>query len=162
MTGPRPRIPSIQYHPTTLPDPKATNIDVPVVDLFVDPGRIEPTLFTKHKTTFRDDYSDARARVGLTPTTPFLEGEVLLVNQRDEVLGGGFTTGYFWRNGSYVTPTSSSSAKIGVSRRWALENINVQEGVVLIRDVLEGEHFWLSSAVSGFCREKVRFINEAM
>jgi 4-amino-4-deoxychorismate lyase len=155
MTGSRARIPSIQRYPTMLPDPTTIDLDVPIVSLYLDTNHIESSLFTKHKTTYREHYSAARTRVGLTPTTPFFQGEVLLGNEQGEVIGGGFTTVYFWRKGSWVTPAESCGAKIGVSRRWALENTGVSEDIIPVKDVIEGEYVWLSSAVGGFCRGKV-------
>lgn len=87
------------YFPTTLSPPSShtTLSDIPTVRLYIDPGFTPNGLLTTHKTTYRDDYNAARRRVGLEESTPFTEGEVLLTNRQGEVMGGCFSTVYFWR-----------------------------------------------------------------
>ena len=46
----------------------------------VDPGRIRADILTTHKTSWRGAYNAARARAGVSETTPFAEGEVLVTN----------------------------------------------------------------------------------
>ncbi|KAH8594636.1 hypothetical protein B0O99DRAFT_484806, partial [Bisporella sp. PMI_857] len=53
------------------------------------------------------------------------------------------TTAYFYRDGSWVTPRAESGAKIGVSRRWALENSSVMEGTIMVDDVKDREMIWV-------------------
>lgn len=163
MSGQRPIVPAIPMYPTTLPLPnKKMSKQVPIVPVYVDHGFMVPSLLTRHKTTFRQPYSEARARVGLHPTTPFTQGEVLLVNTEGEVMDGGFTTVYFWRQHDcgvwgWRTPREESGAKLGVSRRWALERAGVTEGLIVVKDVVDGERVWLSSAAGGFVRGKITF-----
>ena len=163
MSGQRPIVPAIPMYPTTLPLPnKKMSKQVPIVPVYVDHGFMVPSLLTRHKTTFRRPYSEARARVGLHPTTPFTQGEVLLVNTEGEVMDGGFTTVYFWRQDDcgvwgWRTPREESGAKLGVSRRWALEHAGVTEGLIVVKDVVDGERVWLSSAAGGFVRGKITF-----
>ncbi|CCF33214.1 aminodeoxychorismate lyase [Colletotrichum higginsianum] len=103
-------------------------------------------------------YSTAWARVGLDETTSPAECDVLLHNHEGHVTGAVFRTAYFWREGAWVTPGSESGCKLGVSRRWALENAKVKEGVVLASGIEEGELVWLSSAVGGFTQGLVTLV----
>lgn len=106
MSGQRPlHPPGTLVYPTALPPPapaagpgrRVPRRPAPVIPVHVDQGSLVPSPFTRHKTTHRARYSEARARVGLRPATPLMQGEVLLVNAEGEVMDGGFTTPYFWR-----------------------------------------------------------------
>ncbi|KAK0644436.1 aminotransferase class IV-domain-containing protein [Cercophora newfieldiana] len=152
-SAPRPTT-AAMYFPTTLPPPSSHATDgVPTVALYIDPGFTPKSQLTTHKTTYRDDYNAARRRVGLHESTPFTEGEVLLTNSEGEVMGGCFSTVYFWREERWVTPRAESGCKLGVSRRWAVERAGVQERAVRKEEFKLGhvEVVWLSSAVGGFC-----------
>jgi hypothetical protein len=156
MSAPRPNIPGVPYYPLSLPSPGSEDEnDVPVIPLHLDPGYVESSLFTKHKTSYRAEYDEARKRVGFDDTVGFAAGEMLLQNERGEIMGGGVSTVYLWRDGCWVTPAAETGCKLGVSRRWALEHAGVREGVVMARYVREGELVWLSSAVGGFRQGKV-------
>lgn len=158
-SGPRHKYSNPQYYIRslhTLPASNGAENVFPVISVYLDTGSVTSSLFTKHKTTFRNEYTAARTRMGLTPSTPITGGEVLLQNHKGEVIGGGFTTAYFLRQGIYTTPAVEAGAKAGVSRRWALEHAGVKEGTVLARDIMDGEMIWLSSAVTGFIRGIVK------
>ena len=151
-SGLRPKYVDAQYYIRSLHKVTPTMGEVnttPVISIHLDTGFVIPSLFTKHKTTFRDEYTAARARVGLTPSTPITGGKILLRNNQGEIIGGGFTTAYFLREGTYITPSTMSGAKAGVSRRWALEHAGVKEGSILAEDIRYGEMIWLSSAAGG-------------
>lgn len=163
MSGQRPHVTAIPLYPTHFPAPnKKTSKHIPIVPVYVDDGFMVPSQITRHKTNYRTPYSEARARVGLHPTTPFTQGEVLLVNTEGEVMDGGFTTVYFWRQDdggewAWRTPRQESGTKLGVSRRWALENAGVTEMELLAKDVIDGEKVWLSSAGGGFVKGRITF-----
>lgn len=168
MSGERPNLPEIPRYPNALPSPyERASRKIPMIDVFVDKDTMQPSAFTRHKTTYRDTYTDARARVGLCSATPFRDGEVLLINDEGEVMDGGFTTVYFWRQDEsgewgWRTPRQESGTKLGVSRRWALEHAGVTEMAITAKEVVEGEKIWMSSAVAGFVRGKVSFERQKM
>ena len=76
--------------------------------------------------------------------------EVLVVNERGEVMEGSLTTPYFWREGRWLTPREGCGGNRGTTRRWALERGFAVEGVVRAEDVRVGEVVWLSNGVRGF------------
>lgn len=158
MSAPRPTIPGVQYFPLSLLPPDvepSVEAEIPIIPVHLDPGHVKASLFTKHKTSYRGEYNEARARVGFNDTVAFTMGEMLLQNERGEITGGGVTSVYFWRQGKWIAPAAETGCKLGVSRRWALENAGVKEGIVMAKDVQEGEIVWLSSAVGGFRRGMV-------
>ncbi|OAQ74217.1 aminodeoxychorismate lyase [Pochonia chlamydosporia 170] len=163
MSGQRPHVTAIPLYPTQFPAPnKKSSKQIPIIPVYVDDRFMVPSQITRHKTNYRAPYSEARARVGLHPTTPFIQGEVLLVNTEGEVMDGGFTTIYFWRqdeggNWGWRTPRQESGTKLGVTRRWALENAGVTEMAIMAKDVMDGEKVWLSSAGGGFVRGRITF-----
>ncbi|KAB5583039.1 hypothetical protein GE09DRAFT_288254 [Coniochaeta sp. 2T2.1] len=61
--------------------------DVPVIPIHLDPGHVPLSLVTKHKTSYRALYDAARARVGFDDSVTFALGEVLLQNERGEIMG---------------------------------------------------------------------------
>jgi len=151
LSGPRPTAATI-YFPTILPPPhKMADSNIPKVSLRMDPGWVQKSPLTTYKTTYREEYNKARQRVGVLETAGFADGEVLLTNEEEEVMGGCFSTVYFHREGRWVTPRAESGCKVGVSRRWAVECAGVEESMIQKEEVREGEVVWLSSAVGGFC-----------
>ncbi|PHH93331.1 hypothetical protein CDD83_7116 [Cordyceps sp. RAO-2017] len=166
MSGQRPRhaVGTLAY-PAALPPPgKRAPRKAPIVPVYVDRGaHLAPSSpFARHKTTLRGPYNEARSRVGLYPSTPLTQGEVLLVNAAGEVMDGGFSTLYFWRQDelglwAWRTPRRESGAKLGVSRRWALEHAGVSEMAVMAAELVDGERIWLSSATGWFVRGFVSF-----
>ncbi|KAF6825101.1 aminodeoxychorismate lyase [Colletotrichum plurivorum] len=151
MSGPRPSS-TDPLHPTTLSnDPPACE----VMPVYFDTQPTTPSLFTRHKTTYRVPYNAAWERAGLDEETSTAECDVLLQNGDGHVMGAVFRTVYFYRKGSFVTPSEGTGCKIGVSRRWALENVGVEQALIAAADVEDGEVVWLSSAVGGFIRGRV-------
>ncbi|EGC45196.1 conserved hypothetical protein [Histoplasma capsulatum var. duboisii H88] len=64
--------------------------------LRLDTEPTSPSLFTRHKTTVRDQYTASRERAGIT-ASPHDKTEVLLYNPAGEVMEGSITTVYFRR-----------------------------------------------------------------
>lgn len=114
-----------------------------------DTATTSATDYTSYKTTSRDMYDEARARVGIVSRTE--PKEVLIVsNLNGEVMEGSLTTVYFWRNGRWVTPPVESGGQIGTTRRWALDKRLCEEEVVTKDSLLDGEECWVSNGVRGF------------
>lgn len=141
----------LSFYPLNLPPPSLNEEDKEAMPVYLDTQHINPSLFMKHKTSYRDEYNVARKRVGIEEMNPSA-CEVLLHNEHGNVTGGAFSTIYFWRNGNWVTPLATSGCKLGVSRRWAVENGVVREADVSVQDLKEGEVVWMSTAVTGFSR----------
>ncbi|KAI9780117.1 MAG: hypothetical protein M1816_003172 [Peltula sp. TS41687] len=115
--------------------------------VLVDTRPTSPSPFTTFKTTYRDMYNEARARVGIRSyQDPF---EVLLVNTQGEIMEGSLTSVYFLRGGRWVTPPLTSGGQAGTTRRWLLEQRLCQEEVIRADSVLDGERCFLSNGVRG-------------
>lgn len=85
MSAPRPTVPGIPYYPLSLLPPEVdheSEVGIPGITLHLDPGHVEASLFTKHKTSYRGKYNEARGRVGFDESVGFAVGEVLLRNER--------------------------------------------------------------------------------
>ncbi|MCJ1254080.1 hypothetical protein MMC24_001894 [Lignoscripta atroalba] len=149
--------------------------------IYLYPNAITPSLFTKHKTTRRSHYDQARGLISTftahrqrqqqpTPapeseTTdedntamsirPQQQTEVLLQNPEGEIMEGTFTTPYFFRDGKWVTPAERCGGNLGTTRRWALETGLCVEGIVRAEEVKDGELVWLSNGVRGWGWGKV-------
>ena len=143
--------PSSLGHPMDLP--------TPVNLLYLDKEPTLPSSFTALKTTCRDMYDRARARVLSSP--PSLIEEALLWSPKREMMEGSFTSLYFFRGGRWVTPPAGSLApsepdgslgggQRGTTRKWALEKELCIEGRVDVDSVNIGERVWISSGVRGF------------
>ncbi|KAK1455781.1 aminodeoxychorismate lyase [Colletotrichum melonis] len=87
-------------------------------------------MLSTHGETFKDpgrrfiSYSAAWKRAGVDEATSPAECDVLLQNENGHIMGAAFRTVYFWRHGKLVTPSSETGCKMGVSRRWAVENVD--------------------------------------
>ena len=110
------------------------------------------TTFTRHKTSHRIPYNDARSSLckPLDASTPPYEREVLLYNPLGEVTEASLSTPYFYRSGRWITPLLICGGCISVSRRLILELELVGEDVVRVEELEEGEIIWLSNAVRGW------------
>lgn len=117
--------------------------------VMVDPVGTEPSPFTSYKTTSRDMYDEARARVGIESMAD--PKEVLITSTKDgEIMEGSLTTVLFWRGGRWVTPPVSSGGQVGTTRRWLLASGLCEEEVVRKEDLVDGEECWLGNGVRGF------------
>ncbi|OWP06117.1 hypothetical protein B2J93_1874 [Marssonina coronariae] len=124
-------------------------------DVIPDTARTAPSSYTGYKTTNRDAYDAARARVGIQDVAE--TREVVLVSERNgEIMEGSLTTVFFWRGGKWTTPPVSSGGQIGTTRRWALEKGHCVEGVVKLDSLIDGEECWISNGVRGFQLGKVK------
>lgn len=126
--------------------------------VYVDTQPINPSAFTTHKTTAREDYTSARLRSGIR--SPHDQAEVLVINPRGEIMEGSITTPYFCRKSlsgdaigpDWITPPLSSGGNAGTTRRYALACGFCTEEVIRVTDIADGEACWLSNGVRGFMR----------
>lgn len=146
--------------PPSLPlSPELCQSHCPCSTVYVDSTPTLTSIFTAHKTTFRQPYDLARSRAGIVHTAP-VNAEVLLFNQRHEITEASVSTPYFFREGRWVTPTSTSGGMFSVTKMKALQGGFCSEDLVSLSDLVDGEMIWLSNAVRGFfpgriCKEKV-------
>lgn len=113
----------------------------------LDTHATSQSQFTSHKTTNRDPYSAARDRRAIEEQTE--PTEVILYNQNNEITEGSLRNVSFWRDGTWITPPSSSGGIGGTIRRWMMEQGRVRERVIKIDELVEGEWVLLSNAVEG-------------
>ena len=142
-----PPVPFEVLYPSSLP---IHPLNPPTWVFYVASSVTAPSLFTKHKTTFRRAYDEARADLPAPPDDAGTTAEVLLYNERDEIMEGSITTPYFWRDGGWVTPCERCGGNVGTSRRLALGRKVAREGIVRKQDLRVGEVVWCSNAVRGF------------
>ncbi|KAI9844433.1 MAG: hypothetical protein M1838_002191 [Thelocarpon superellum] len=114
--------------------------------VYLDPARTWPSPFTRFKTTEREMYSEARARLGIEKSDP---AEVILINPWGELMEGSLMSVYFWRGGRWVTPPIASGGQMGTTRRWMVEHELCDEEIVRITSVVVGEECYLSNGVRG-------------
>ncbi|KAI5853242.1 aminotransferase [Morchella snyderi] len=144
--SPIPPVPVTILFPSTLPNPSSLS-SPPLWKIHIDTISTASSLFTSHKTTFRDHYDAARLRAGIinyTDTT-----EVALWNEDGVMMEGSITSVYFWRNGVWVTPPLESGGNNGTTRRWLLEKGMVIEAVVRKESIEAGEVVLISNGVRG-------------
>ncbi|RKF73489.1 Cysteine desulfurase, mitochondrial [Golovinomyces cichoracearum] len=96
--------------------------------LHVSRNKVSPDEHTHYKTTRRTLYSLAQHEVKIQGMLG--QSEVLLVNLLGEVMEGSFTTVYFWRRGSWITPYLKAGGQEGTTRRWALSQGLCVEGII--------------------------------
>ncbi|KAJ6115664.1 hypothetical protein N7523_006081 [Penicillium sp. IBT 18751x] len=149
----------VDVHPTPAIEP--LNLLVPSVRpptvstiwrVYVDTQSTNPSGFTTHKTTAREDYTAARLRAGIN--SPAETAEVLVVNQAGEIMEGSITTPYFRIRGTsaqaWFTPPLSSGGNDGTTRRYALTQGFCTERKITRTELIDGEECWLSNGVRGF------------
>ncbi|KAL4888845.1 D-aminoacid aminotransferase-like PLP-dependent enzyme [Aspergillus ambiguus] len=132
--------------------------------VYVDSQFTTPSSFTKHKTTVRDNYAEARLRSGIV--SPLEQAEVLVVNPQGSIMEGSITTPYFRRRRpastagddpgpEWTTPLLSCGGNSGTTRRYAIAQGFCTEGVINAHDLVDGEECWLSNGVRGFIRGRI-------
>ncbi|KAI9823191.1 MAG: hypothetical protein M1832_002635 [Thelocarpon impressellum] len=121
--------------------------------VYLDSEPTVPSDFTRMKTTSRDMYSAARARTGVGSSPGATE--VILINPGDQLMEGSVTSVYFWREGRWVTPPTSSGAQAGTTRRWLLERALCVEEAIDAGAVRGGEECYISNGVRGWIRGRV-------
>lgn len=158
---------SVDVNPTAAIDPLSlllplhSTSESPVWRVYVDTQPTNPSGFTTHKTTARNDYTAARSRAGIT--SPAETAEVLVVNPDGEVMEGSITTPYFRRREAsgelysktgpdWITPPLSSGGNAGTTRRYALAHGFCAEQVIARAALVDGEECWISNGVRGFMR----------
>ena len=126
----------------------------PTFRVFLSTSPITPSPFTRHKTTHRTQYNDARS--GIMHLTKHPEGiadlpvEILLINELGEIMEGSITTPYFSRGEQWVTPAAKCGGNLGTTRQYALDNALCKEGIIMGENVSKGERVILSNGVRGF------------
>ncbi|KAL2413608.1 hypothetical protein ABEF95_017021 [Exophiala dermatitidis] len=135
--------------------------DFPFAKVYIDSVPTSTSIFTRHKTTFRQPYDEARSRAGIVHTPP-TDAEVLLFNSRGEITEASVSTPYFFRGdglGGYalVTPSLQSGGMIGVTQSKALRDGFCTMDVVTLDDLQlrHGDVIWLSNGVRGFFRGRI-------
>ena len=123
--------------------------------VFITFNEVIPNLFTQHKTSKRHEYDRALAvlpkhRVDYMYNGVLLQPEVLIVNDRREIMEGCRFTPYFWREGKWITPSASCGGNLGTTRLWALKNGLCETGLVQGGSVKYGEIIVLSNGAKGF------------
>ena len=85
-----------------------------------------------------------------------LQSEVLIVNDRLEIMEGCKTTPYFRRGDKWITPAAECGGNLGTTRRWALESGLCEEAVVKGGSVKYNDIIVLSNGAKGFQSGVVR------
>lgn len=130
-----------------------------VCQVLLDNVSISASKFTTHKTSSRKHYDEARSRLGIEHAAP-TESEVLLFNEKHEVMEASLCTPYFLRDGVWITPALSSGGNAGVSRRMALEAGLCTERMLQVDELVTGEMVWLSNAVRGFIPGRLELLSK--
>lgn len=133
--------------------------------VYADTQATHPSHYTRHKTTERTAYAEARSRgveLANLDEKPSPEVEVLLWNPEGEVMEGCITSVYFHRPSHpkpesreeagpvWITPALAAGGNDGTTRRYALEKKLCREGSIRVDDLVDGETYWLSNGGRGF------------
>lgn len=123
----------------------------PLISVYLDTEPTSPSIFTSTKTTHRETYNLARARVGIPaigvePGTP---NDVALYRTDDQVMETSIRNIAFLREGRWVTPYQRVGCLPGVARRLLVEDGKIIEGEILTSDIKVGEILLLFNAVEG-------------
>lgn len=147
-------LPRAVMYPDTLDPP--SELVKPVYELFLCPHPTIPSSFTRHKTARRDVYTAARMACNL-PADPTADPvEVLLWNSAGELMEGSLTSVYRKRKRRWVTPAAKCGGNDGTTRRWAIYMDICDEGIIMAKDLIEGEVLCISNGVRGFIYGVVR------
>ncbi|KAG8529482.1 uncharacterized protein KY384_006119 [Bacidia gigantensis] len=123
----------------------------PTYRIYISPIKTKPSLYTRFKTTERSAYDKVRSVLPKSNPDSLLT-EILLINEKGDIMEGSFTTPYF-NHGGWITPAKSSGGNLGVTRRWALGKGLCEEGLVNMNSVQAGslgERIILSNGARGF------------
>jgi para-aminobenzoate synthetase/4-amino-4-deoxychorismate lyase len=77
-------------------------------------------------------------------------GEVIFLNERNEVTEGSYTTIVISRGGELVTPAISCGLLPGVLREELLQVGAICEAVLTLDDIINADKFWLINSVRGW------------
>ncbi|EXJ94822.1 hypothetical protein A1O1_03220 [Capronia coronata CBS 617.96] len=141
------------YQLPTLLSPSSPSNDsgAPFSKVYVDFLPTRASIFTAHKTTYRQAYNQARSRAEIVHAAP-TDAEVLLFNSRREITEASLSTPYFFREGGWVTPAVVSGGMLSVTKLRASQGGFCTERLVTLDELRHGEMIWLSNAVRGFFR----------
>jgi 4-amino-4-deoxychorismate lyase len=140
-------VPLEQLFPSELPTAPASRSPGEDWKIVLDEAPTAPSPFTSFKTTARKMYDDARTRAWIQNFAE--KKEVLLWNEKHEVMEGSLTSVFVFKNGEWVTPAMDSGGQRGTTRRWALEKGLAKEGLVKTGDVRKGSWVVVSNGVRG-------------
>lgn len=141
---------------TTIADPFLSDLRYLRWRIYITFDKVFPSLFTRYKTSDRRVYNKALALLPKTPSVSRLPSglqlaaEVLIVNERWEIMEGCRFTPYFRRGDKWITPAAVCGGNLGTTRRWALENGLCEEGVVKGGSIKYHEIIVLSNGAKGF------------
>ncbi|MDP2924137.1 MAG: aminodeoxychorismate synthase component I [Candidatus Omnitrophota bacterium] len=115
------------------------------VKLRISSYRIKPQdIFLYHKTTKRQLYDEELMRARK-------EGffEVIFFNTQDEVTEGSFTNVFISKNRRLYTPPIKCGLLGGVLRQYLIEQGQVQEKVLYLKDILSADKLYIGNSVRG-------------
>ena len=123
----------------------------PLVSVYLDTVPTSPSIFTSTKTTQREVYNFARARVGIPaigvePETP---NDVVLYRPDGQIMESSIRNVAIWREGRWVTPPLQVGCLAGIARRLLVEEGKIVEGETLVTDLKVGDILLLFNAVEG-------------
>lgn len=123
----------------------------PSISVHLDTEPTLPSVFTTTKTTYREAFNLARARVGIPavgvePGTP---KDVILYRPDGQVMETSIRNIAFWRGERWVTPPLQVGCLPGVARRLLIEEGKITEGQIFVADLKVGEVFLSFNAVEG-------------
>lgn len=132
------------------------NLPSNIIQIRLDHAPTTPSLFTKTKTTVRDQYEEARARSGIPPlmSPQGPNFEVLLIDKDNHILETSIYNVAFRRSGRWLTPNAKYGCLPGVFRRFLLAEGLIDEDqndTIVVNDVKDGEYVILCNGAQG-CR----------
>lgn len=148
---------TIELHQTparqNLLDGLLDPLSTPYWDVYKDAKFVPPSPLTSFKTTSRAHYNEARSRClpGLRPGCE----EVLLQNPQGNATEGSITNFAVQRNGKWITPPLSTGCLCGVTRHFLLRKGYVEENIVSMQSIKEGDEVLLFNGVIGVVRGTV-------
>lgn len=110
----------------------------------IDTEPTQSSEYTRNKTTRRTHYDAARERAGIKSRAE--RREVILYNERGEIMEGSVTNVSFWRNNRWTTPSLSAGGLPGTVRRWLLAQGDIVEGQLRTDDLRDGEFVLLTNS----------------
>ncbi|KAI0363147.1 hypothetical protein BV20DRAFT_975993 [Pilatotrama ljubarskyi] len=140
--------------PSSSPQPPVSSSDLLIVHLDRVPTPL--SAFTRTKTTLRDHYNSARDRFNIPPPPTSSQDEVLLYNEKGDIMETSIRNIAFIRRSPpcWVTPSTSSGCLPGVMRRFLLEQGRIAEcteGELTRESIFDGEYVLTFNGVEG-CR----------
>ncbi|KAF8445680.1 aminotransferase [Boletus edulis BED1] len=154
----------LRYDPTAAsqfsPDVHTHTDFDPILSICMDTRSTSDTV--PMKTTNRQPYDNARARVGIPPVgaprphniTPNHPDDVILFNTSGAIMESSVCNVAFHRHGRWLTPPLTVGCIPGVFRRWLLENGRIYEAdehLIALDTIRVNEWVLLFNGVMG-CR----------